>query len=472
MCCVTQGLTACCDRCQLMKCSGCQYVHYCGRQCQKRAWADHRTECVTMCCVTQGLTACCDRCQLMKCSGCQYVHYCGRQCQKRAWADHRTECANLKKVAPRIVPDAARTLARIFFKLKRGGDMERKFYSKTQFRTFRDLMSHYSDIKQDEKKMEHFASLFAVLTEFLGEENVPNSAELLGIYGRMCVNSFNISDAEMLSIGTGIYLGASVVDHSCDPNAVAVFNGTTINIRAVKEIPTLDWSKIFISYIDVMNFPKDRQKELQETYYFLCGCSRCKDIEEIKSMSAILCPNTKCGSPVPVTKEDAGHNDLSCPVCGEAVSNDTYQEYLEVAEFTQDQLKNMTADLDVCAVCLRKQRGLFHELDLLRAKVLDLALESCIALGQWEDAARHGTRLLPAYRRYYGARHPLFGVFLLKLAKISLYLGRAPECSRLLAEAQGVVALTHGRQHGLYTGELSALWRQCRAECASSTVAP
>lgn len=43
----------------------------------------------------------------------------------------------------------------------------------------------YTDIKKDSKRMEHFTSLCAVLMEYLGEGMLPNSAELLGIYGRV-----------------------------------------------------------------------------------------------------------------------------------------------------------------------------------------------------------------------------------------------------------------------------------------------
>lgn len=48
----------------------------------------------------------------------------------------------------------------------------------------------------------------------------------------------------MNAIGTGIYLGVSVVDHSCKPNAVATFEGTTLSIRLIEDIPSLDWSKV------------------------------------------------------------------------------------------------------------------------------------------------------------------------------------------------------------------------------------
>ncbi len=60
----------------------------------------------------------------------------------------------------------------------------------------------------------------------------------------MVVNGFNILDPEMVSIGTGLYIGVSIIDHSCDPTAVAVFTGTTIHIRALQSMPQMDWSKV------------------------------------------------------------------------------------------------------------------------------------------------------------------------------------------------------------------------------------
>lgn len=60
----------------------------------------------------------------------------------------------------------------------------------------------------------------------------------------MCINSFNICNEELNSLGTGIYLAASILDHSCEPNAVAIFDGTTLNLRVTKTMPCLDWNKV------------------------------------------------------------------------------------------------------------------------------------------------------------------------------------------------------------------------------------
>ncbi|KDR23505.1 histone-lysine N-methyltransferase SMYD3 [Zootermopsis nevadensis] len=409
----------------------------------------------------------CDNCfkrnRLLKCSGCQYVYYCNRDCQRESWADHKQECNNLRRVSPRIVPDAARLLSRIIFKLQRGGDLEKGYYSETNFRRFKDLMSHYSDLKQDQKRMEHFTSLCGVLIDFVGESNLPNSAELMGIYGRMCVNGFNILDPEMLSIGTGIYLACSVIDHSCDPNAVAVFDGITIHIRAVKDMPVLDWKKVFISYIDLLNFPKDRQAELQATYYFLCDCKPCTSIQPL---NVILCPNENCGREIPVKKQDAEELPQPCPSCGDHIKADTYRDYLEVEEFTRHQLEIMKdiAYLDVCKVCLKKQRGLFHSLDILHVKVLDLAFESSIQIGQWEQAVEFGQELIAGYEKYYGEYHPLLGIHYLKLGKINLYLKKFNEALNTLKNAEIVIRVTHGDRHALYRDQLLPLVRQTEAE--------
>ncbi|KAJ9601497.1 hypothetical protein L9F63_000336 [Diploptera punctata] len=412
----------------------------------------------------------CDNCfkrqKLLKCSGCQYVFYCNRECQKESWTDHKFECSNLRNVSPRIVPDAARIIARIIFRLQRGGDLEKGYYTKTSFRRFRDLMSHYSDIKQDQKRMEHFTSLCGVLIDFIGESNLPNSAELMGIYGRLCVNGFNILDPEMMSVGTGIYLACTVIDHSCDPNAAAVFEGITIQIRALKEIPMLDWKKIFISYIDMLNLPKERQAELQATYYFLCDCRPCNSIEDMQSLNLILCPNQECGHGIPVKQQDVDEYPSPCPACGTHVKLDTYKEYLEVEEFTRHQLQVMKdiAYLDVCKVCLKKQQGLFHPLDIQHVKILDLAFDSTIEMGQWELAFEYGNELIGGYLRHYRENHPLLGIHYLKLGKISLYLNKPAYALEMLKNAEKVIKITHGENHSLYKNQLMTLMHQCQSE--------
>lgn len=78
---------------------------------------------------------------LSKCADCRYVFYCDRGCQREAWSMHKPECKCLQNVAPRIVPDCARMLARLIMKLNKGGDHVKGFYTSRHFRRWRDLMT-------------------------------------------------------------------------------------------------------------------------------------------------------------------------------------------------------------------------------------------------------------------------------------------------------------------------------------------
>lgn len=150
----------------------------------------------------------------------------------------------------------------------------------------------------------------------------------------MCVNSFTICNQEMQSLGTGIYLAASIIDHSCQPNAVATFQGTTIQIRSIQRIPSFDWSKVLISYTDTLNTIRNIQEELQSTYYFLCQCPRCLDSDHLSFMTAALCPNSKC-------KEVLTLDRSKCKKCDEDISDDFIRRFEEVTEFTEMHLQNM-----------------------------------------------------------------------------------------------------------------------------------
>lgn len=65
---------------------------------------------------------------------------------------------------------------------------------------------------------------------------------------QMVINSFSILDISGHSIGTGLYLAASVVDHSCNPNAVTVFDGTTLYIRSLEDLENINWPNVRAIY--------------------------------------------------------------------------------------------------------------------------------------------------------------------------------------------------------------------------------
>ncbi|KAL7303539.1 hypothetical protein TKK_0003702 [Trichogramma kaykai] len=402
----------------------------------------------------------CDHCfnkdkKLLKCSGCQYVSYCDRLCQKESWKIHKAECPNLKRVLPKIVPDAARLLARIVIKLQQGGADEKDSYGNNMYRRFKDLMSHYSDVKKDPKRVDHFLTLCQVLEDYLEGVELPNPAELMGIYGRICVNSYNILDTDMNSIGVGIYLGPSVIDHSCKPNAVAVFEGTKLMIRAIEDISQLDWSLIHISYIDILNTTKTRREELEKTYYFTCDCEKCKEPEPYAT--AAMC--TSCKSACDATKEH-------CEKCQKLFPLNFKKEFNEISEFTVSTLESMrnTAYLDLSKKCLEKQENVMHPLNIQHIRTVESAFDASVNLGYWDDAENYGNELIPGYLHYYGETHPITGTLFLLLGKIQLHLCKDESALETLKKADEILKITHGEKHIVVRENLKPLLFQAISE--------
>ena len=114
----------------------------------------------------------------------------------------------LKNISPNLLFNHDLHVMRIILKLQNGGDREFVELPNGKRRYFRDLMSHHKEISQSEK-MHAFQSVILVLKLCLDEKNLPEkSNEVLEIYGKMVINSFEIQDNSMTEgIGQGLYLG-------------------------------------------------------------------------------------------------------------------------------------------------------------------------------------------------------------------------------------------------------------------------
>ncbi|XP_072385972.1 histone-lysine N-methyltransferase SMYD3 isoform X2 [Diabrotica undecimpunctata] len=350
----------------------------------------------------------CDFCfqkgQLFKCSVCRYTYYCGRACQREGWTVHKLECKYLKQISPRILPDSGRLLARLIKILEKGGLNTKSYYTDIRFRTFKDLMSHYPNLKNDSTRMEHFSSLYAVLYDFFRGESLPNSAELMGMYGR-----------------------------------------------------------IYISYIDVMATKQERLQELEQAYYFLCRCVKCINPEPIIEMTGAACPNSDCSNCI---DSFTIKPDDECSACGTIISEEFIQLFQDVMDMTCMHLENMkeTTFLDVCKVCLKKQKGVLYKYNVKHIKTLDLAFDSSIEFGKFEEATEYGLQLIKSFYEYYGNVHPMIGLLHLKLAKLLLHQDCCADALSHLKKAKDILKITHGMCSSIFKEHLLPLYQDIMIE--------
>lgn len=140
---------------------------------------------------------CCDLCfakreELQRCSKCKFARYCGRECQKKAWKEHKIECERIIRVSPNIPTDLVRLMARIMQKTQ----LDNTFYN-----DLTQLVSHREQLGASRK--DAFSAILTVLIQFVGEREFQKTsvAELFELFGKISCNSFTICDAELQPLG-------------------------------------------------------------------------------------------------------------------------------------------------------------------------------------------------------------------------------------------------------------------------------
>ncbi|XP_042902365.1 histone-lysine N-methyltransferase SMYD3 isoform X1 [Parasteatoda tepidariorum] len=379
----------------------------------------------------------CDYCfikkdNLKRCSQCSFLYFCDKNCQVKAWEMHKTECKFIKKAGDKKPTPSLRLIALIIFKIKKYGTNEPSEDVYGRKVSFASLMSHAEEIKQDLKRCQIIMAMLITLKEYIGSDNLPPPAEFTEIFGKMCVNSFSICH-EMSPIGSGLYLGASVFDHSCDPEAVAVFDGTTLNVRMMKKVPHRDIQKVFISYVGELLLKEEKQRQLKEQYYFSCKCSYCIFSQNDDLMTKLFDDSVE-------VKEKA----LKCE--GDLES---------IKQMLNDQ-KDPELINDACSRLLEEENEVLGDTNIYKIRTLEIAFDTCIKLQAWDKAITLASCLEEPLRLYFGTHHPSLGIFLFKYGKILHFKEFSNVAVTKLSEAENVFKITHGEHHPL-TKELESI---------------
>lgn len=388
--------------------------------------------------------------------GCKVVYYCEKQgCQKNAWLTyHREECAYLRKVAPNVPTHTVRLMARIILKL-RNVEGRRQFDELPDWpegqnqRYFDDLLSHQKEIVRDPERIEAFHAFYVILQKCLGEK-LPPKSDVLDIYGRILINSFDITCNGYQSVGVGLYLGASVLDHSCDPNAVAVFKGREIIIRTISQIEAPE--DVRISYTDVLDSTEKRRKNLAKQYYFDCTCPRCQDEESDCFKSSLICQSCQIGS-VPAISG-------LCSKCNTPIEPSILQEHSKIKAELKLATKEPNEDLEHLENLFRKAAAIFHHRDkdyydflehFYDVKIANEAYRDCLDLLRIILANQHDND------SPYSINKALTEM---KAAKLCSYLNFLDEADVHLSKAKDNLRVTHGDIHPLASRD----WRRLRQD--------
>lgn len=418
----------------------------------------------------------CDGCfsttNLSKCSRCQVVWYCGTPCQKSEWKLHRLECQALSRLDSnkrKSVTPSIRLMLKLYLRRKLQDQKIIPSTAMDNYKLVEALVAHMSDIKEEQLVL--YAQM-ANLVHLILQWPEINIKEIANFFSKFACNAHTVCDSELRPLGTGLYPVVSIINHSCLPNSVLVFDGREASVRALQHIPK--GTEVLISYIETAGSTVTRQKALREQYLFQCVCPLCskvgqyEDVRENAILEGYRCKNETCDGFLLRTTDGKA---FQCQECGLVRDKEEIKQIATEIKFLLEQASKPSSNgnsheaISIHKMIEKLQTKLYHPFSINLMQTRETILKSLMKLEYWREALAYCKLTIPIYQRVYPAVHPLLGLQYYTCGKLEWYLGDTEEAIKSLTKAVDILRITHGTKTP-FVKELSMMLVEARAEAS------
>lgn len=200
------------------------------------------------------------------CTGCRKVKYCSPACQRKAWkAVHKREC-KIFAVQEEVVPNVVVAVMQMMDGINQGQD---------EYQALLTMENHRDEFeKAGGKRLETMRLMAHTALKMTGEKQVKSMQPILMAMCCLMCNSSRLVTATFDPLGLALDPRSAAINHSCEPNAVVVFDGPKLSVRALKALKADE--EVLISYVDSSAPCGVRQAELKDQYFFTCECKKCR----------------------------------------------------------------------------------------------------------------------------------------------------------------------------------------------------
>ncbi|KDO80753.1 hypothetical protein CISIN_1g011626mg [Citrus sinensis] len=305
-----------------------------------------------------------------------------------------------------------------------------------------------SDI--DEKQLLLYAQIANLVNLILQWPEISIN-EIAENFSKLACNAHTICNSELRPLGTGLYPVISIINHSCLPNAVLVFEGRLAVVRAVQHVPK--GAEVLISYIETAGSTMTRQKALKEQYLFTCTCPRCiklgqfDDIQESAILEGYRCKDDGCSGFLLRDSDDKG---FTCQQCGLVRSKEEIKKIASEVNI----LSKKTLALTSCGnhqevvstykMIEKLQKKLYHPFSVNLMQTREKLIKILMELEDWKEALAYCQLTIPVYQRVYPQFHPLLGLQYYTCGKLEWFLGDTENAIKSMTEAVEILRITHG----------------------------
>uniref|UniRef100_Q4H2S8 [histone H3]-lysine(4) N-trimethyltransferase n=1 Tax=Ciona intestinalis TaxID=7719 RepID=Q4H2S8_CIOIN len=389
---------------------------------------------------------------LHRCTGCKFAQYCTKECQKKAWPEHKQECAAIKRITPGKPVDQTRLVGRILWRRKREENLngEKKDgkendEKKVELVKIEELEDHLSKRNAEEKEAID-EKVYSFGDYFTYDEMPDSDEEMAHLFAIIDCNAIGLNDHRgVQTIGVGIYPGISMLNHDCSPNCVAMNNGPRLEVRALRVIQPGE--ELCISYIDSLETTEKRREKLKLQYYFDCECDTCTKGEELENLKHAL------------VSEDIKEESVK-------YINQFSKDMLKRIHKTK-QNQNWERMCNQTLGTLAQQDCVIADTNVLKIAMLNHAVEVQSFLRRQEPALEYAERVAAAYEKLLPPVHPTLGMYLMRLGVIQWQIQKTEAAVATLGRAASIISKTHGDDHGMFK-ELLGLIHQCKMEAHMS----
>ncbi|GMH00279.1 hypothetical protein Nepgr_002118 [Nepenthes gracilis] len=409
---------------------------------------------------------------IKKCAACHVVWYCGSTCQKSDWKLHRVECraiSKLEKERQKSLTPSIRLMVKLC--LRRKLEVEKVIPTAVtdNYELVEALVSHMADI--DEKQLVLYAQM-ANLVNIILKWHDTNLKEIAENFSKLACNAHTICDSELRPLGTGLYPVISIINHSCLPNSVLLFEGQTAVVRAVLHIPK--GTEVSISYIETAGSTMTRQKALKEQYFFSCACPRCiklgksDDIQDSAILEGYRCKDDTCNGFLLL---DSDGKAFICQQCGLVRSKEDIKKIASEVKSMSDKASVLLNSGNYEEASLlwktaeKLQVKLCHPTSLVLMQTRESLLKIFMELKAWKEALTCCRLTIPVYERVYPGCHPNLGLQYYTCGKLEWLLGDTENSIKSFTKALDILRITHGTNTP-FMKELLIKLEEARAEAS------
>ena len=273
------------------------------------------------------------------------------------------------------------------------------------------------------------------------------SCEIQPVMDRSFTQILSIQGSSLEAIGSGLYLDASAIDHSCSPNATRISDGKNIIIRTI-ENNVKNFNDLRFSYLPKLyERTIERRIRLMKSYYFLCDCPNCQDSNSDKMKSSLKCLECKDveNSCIPI---ESG----ICFQCNFHIDKSKEENYKNLKK----QFLNLTwkPGGDNYENLFKEAVLIFHPYDKDFMDFLQnyYKLQRTIK-NNYSKCYQIMNLILKNYRKNLPKNHLNIGLSEMITSKYCIRLNKLDEAEIHIKNAEEIFLVTHGKGHSIITGD-------------------